>query len=263
METLSTKKLDTADLEQKVKNMYRDVALHPEAEYHFEMGRALAEKLGYGKADLDQIPAASIESFAGVGYYFDIANLKEGEMVLDLGSGSGMDVFTAGLKVGKAGRVYGADMTDEQLEKAEGLRKKHHFQNVSFHKSYIEKLPFPDGSFDVVISNGVINLCPDKQKVFKEVARVLKTGGRMVIADIVTEKQLPENVICNSTLWAACIGGASQQDDYKNAIENAGMEVLWVRNNEAYGFISKSAKGASKDYGVKSVSLLASKVTTT
>ena len=152
METLSTKKLDTADLEQKVKNMYRDVALHPEAEYHFEMGRALAEKLGYGKADLDQIPAASIESFAGVGYYFDIANLKEGEMVLDLGSGSGMDVFTAGLKVGKAGRVYGADMTDEQLEKAEGLRKKHHFQNVSFHKSYIEKLPFPDGSFDVVIS---------------------------------------------------------------------------------------------------------------
>ena len=179
--------------------------------------------------------------------------------MLDLGSGSGMDVFTAALKVGKTGKVYGADMTDEQLEKAERLRKEHHFENVRFHKSYIEKLPFPDASFDVVISNGVINLCPDKEEVFKEVARVLKPGGRMVIADIVTEKQLPENVVCNSTLWAACIGGASQQDDYKQAIENAGMEVQWVRNNEAYGFISKSAKGASKDYGVKSVSLLTAK----
>lgn len=266
METISTKKLDAADLEQKVKKMYRDVALHPEAEFHFEMGRGLAEKLGYEKKDLDSIPPASIESFAGVGYYFDMAGLKEGEIVLDLGSGSGMDAFTAALKVGVKGKIHGVDMTDEQLDKAEQLRKEYNlpagrqgFENISFHKSYIEKLPFGDASFDVVISNGVINLCPDKEKVFKEVARVLKPGGRMVIADIVTEKQLPENVTCNSTLWAACIGGASQQDDYRQAIENAGMEVLWIRNNEAYAFISKSAQGASKDYGVKSVSLLARK----
>ncbi len=260
METISTRKVDTTDLEQKVKEMYKDVALNPRGDYHFEMGRGLAEKLGYDRADLDRIPAASTESFAGVGYYFDIANLKEGETVLDLGSGSGMDVFTAALKVGKTGKVSGADMTDEQLGKAEQLRKEYNFENVSFHKSYIEKLPFQNASFDVVISNGVINLCPDKEKVFKEVSRVLKPGGRMVIADIVTEKQLPENVVCNSTLWAACIGGASQQDDYRQAIENAGMEVLSVRNNNAYAFISKSAKGASKDYGVKSVSLLAQKI---
>jgi ubiquinone/menaquinone biosynthesis C-methylase UbiE len=110
-----------------------------------------------------------------------------------------------------------------------------------------------------VISNGVINLCPDKEKVFAEVARVLKSKGRMVIADIVTEKQLPENVVCNSTLWAACIGGASQQDDYRQAIEKGGMEVLLIKSNEAYSFISKSAKGASKEYGVKSVSLIAEK----
>ena len=266
METTSTKKVDIADLKQKVKMMYRDVALHPEGEYHFEMGRSLAEKLGYEKADLDKLPPASIESFAGVGYYFDMANLKEGDRVLDLGSGSGMDVFVAALKVGKTGKVCGADMTDEQLEKAERLRKEYNlpagrqgFENVSFHKSYIEQLPFKDSDFDVVVSNGVINLCPDKEKVFREVSRVLRPGGRMVIADIVTEKQLPENVVCNSTLWAACIGGASQQDDYKQVIENGGMEVLWVRNNDAYAFISKSAKGASKDYGVKSVSLLAEK----
>ena len=259
METTTKPKLNTHELEQKVKSMYKDVALHPEAEYHFEMGRSLAEKLGYDKNDLDSIPAAAIASFAGVGFYFDMADIKEGETVLDLGSGSGMDVFVASLKVGKNGKVYGADMTDEQLEKSKRLSKQYHFANVSFHKSYIEELPFPDATFDVVISNGVINLCPDKEKVFKEVSRVLKPNGRMVIADIVTEKQLPENVVCNSTLWAACIGGASQQDNYTKAIENAGMEVTLVRNNEAYGFISKSAKGASKEFGVKSVSLIAQK----
>ncbi len=259
METIATSKLDTADLEQKVKNMYRDVALNPTGEYHFEMGRALAEKLGYEKEDLDSIPSEAIDSFAGVGYYFDMATLKEGEYVLDLGSGSGMDSFIAALKVGKKGKVFGVDMTDEQLEKARHLSKEYKFENISFHKSYIERLPFSDNTIDVVISNGVINLCPDKEKVFAEVARALKPGGRMVIADIVTEKQLPENVVCNSTLWASCIGGASQQDNYRSSIEKAGMEILLVRNNDAYSFISKSAKGASKDYGVKSVSLVAEK----
>jgi ubiquinone/menaquinone biosynthesis C-methylase UbiE len=258
MQTL-TKKVDASELEQKVKKMYSDVALNPNGHYHFEMGRGLAEKLGYEKNDLDRIPAAAIDSFAGVGYYFDMASIKEGEHVLDLGSGSGMDVFMAALKVGNTGHVSGVDMTDEQLKKSEDLRKENKFENVSFHKSYIEKLPFADASFDVVISNGVINLSPDKEKVFAEVTRVLKPGGRMVIADIVTEKQLPENIVCNSTLWAACIGGAAQQDDYRNTIENAGMEILTVQNNDAYGFISKSAQGASKDYGVKSVSLIAEK----
>ena len=259
MQTTTIKKVDASELEQKVKKMYSDVALNPKGEYHFEMGRGLAEKLGYEKNDLDRIPAAAIDSFAGVGYYFDVAAIKEGEQVLDLGSGSGMDFFVAALKVGSAGHVSGVDMTDEQLKKAQDLRKENKFETVSFHKSYIEKLPFADASFDVVISNGVFNLCTDKEKVFTEVARILKPKGRMVIADIVTEKQLPENVVCNSTLWAACIGGAAQQDDYRNAIEQAGMEILMVRNNDAYGFISKSAQGASRDYGVKSVSLLAEK----
>lgn len=259
MDTTVTKKVNSAELEQKVKQMYSDVALNPNGEYHFEMGRGLAEKLGYEKDDLDRIPASAIDSFAGVGYYFDIANLNEGEKVLDLGSGSGMDVFVAALKVGNTGHVSGVDMTDEQLAKSERLRTEHNFGNVAFHKSYIEELPFASGSFDVVISNGVINLCPDKAKVFAEVARVLKPKGRMVIADIVTEKQLPETVVCNSTLWAACIGGAEQQDNYRSAISEGGMEVLFVKTNDTYGFISKSAKNASREYGVKSVSLLAEK----
>ena len=259
METIATKQVDAAELEQKVKKMYSDVALEPKGEYHFEMGRGLAEKLGYEKAHLDSIPSASIESFAGVGYFCDMANFKEGEKVLDLGSGSGMDTFIVALKVGKTGSVTGIDMTDEQLEKSDRLRKENSFDNVSFQKSYIETLPFANASFDVVISNGVINLCTDKAKVFEEVARVLKPKGRMVIADIVTERQLPENVVCNSTLWAACIGGAAQQDDYSSAIRHGGMEVLYVRANDNYGFISKSARGASKEFGVKSVSILAEK----
>ena len=260
METTTINKLNAADLEQKVKKMYREVALNPAGDYHFEMGRTLAEKLGYDKGDLDRTPSPAIESFAGVGFYFDMANLKEGDQVLDIGSGSGMDTFVAALKVGQAGKVSGVDMTDEQLEKAELLRKAHQFNNVIFYKSYIENLPFDAESFDAVISNGVINLASGKEKVFQEISRVLKPRGRMVISDIVTETQLPENITCNATLWAACIGGASQQDSYRNAIENAGIKVLVVRNNDAYSFISKSAIGASKQYGVKSISLYAEKV---
>jgi len=251
--------LDTAELEIKVKKMYSDVALNPAGEYHFEMGRGLAEKLGYPKEELDLIPAAAVESFAGVGYFYDMANLEEGERVLDLGSGSGMDVFTAALKVGITGRVTGVDMTDAQLGKAARLGMEGDYQNVTFQKAYIDDLPFPDASFDVMISNGVINLCPDKAKVFKEMFRVLKQGGRMVIADIVSERQLPENVVCDSSLWAACIGGASQEDDYLLAIGQAGFDILRIRNNDRYEFISRSAKNASREYGVKSVSVLAQK----
>jgi arsenite methyltransferase len=257
--TRETVTVNTSELEQKVKDMYREVATNPHGEFHFEMGRGLAERLGYNPKDLDRIPQEAIDSFAGVGYFFDIADIKEGETVADLGSGSGMDVFTASLKAGKSGKVNGVDMTDEQLQKAEGLRTKAGINNVQFHKGYIETAPLPDGSCDVVISNGVINLASDKGKVFKEAARLLKKGGRLAISDIVTEKQLPENVVCNSTLWAACIGGAAQQDTYKQAIENAGFEILYNRDNPEYEFISKSAKGASKDYGVKSISLLAIK----
>ncbi len=257
--TILNTQVNANDLEQKVKDMYRDVALQPHGDYHFEMGRRLAEKLGYEKECLDLIPSASIESFAGVGYFCDMANFKEGEKVLDLGSGSGMDSFITALKVGKSGHVTGIDMTDEQLQKATQLAISTDLENVNFIKGYLENLPFADASFDVVISNGVINLCPDKDKVFAEVARVLKPKGRMVIADIVTETQLPENITCDATLWASCIGGAGQEDTYKNNIEQNGMEVLMVRNNSAYQFISISALGASKKYGVKSVSLYAEK----
>jgi ubiquinone/menaquinone biosynthesis C-methylase UbiE len=250
---------DPKDLETKVKSMYRDVAENPHGEFHFEMGRALAERLGYAPADLDKIPAEAIESFAGVGYFFHLAALQPGETIVDLGSGSGMDTFIAALKVGPRGKVIGVDMTDEQRAKAERLRDSAGFGTVRYVKGYIESVPLPDGLADVVISNGVVNLATDKAAVFAEAARLLKRGGRLAISDIVTEAQLPESIVCNSTLWAACIGGAAQQNAYRAAIEGAGLSVVTVEDNPAYQFISDNAKTASKKFGVKSISVLAVK----
>jgi arsenite methyltransferase len=252
--------VDVEDLRGRVKEMYRRVAREPEGEFHFEMGRALAERLGYSPEDLDRIPGAAIESFAGVGYHLDLADLREGETVLDLGSGSGMDTLVAALRVGPTGSVIGVDMTEAQIAKAERLRDQAHFAQVEYRHGYLEELPVADASVDVVVSNGVINLCADKGRVFREIGRVLRPGGRLGISDIVTERALPENVSCNVTLWAACIGGALQQDLYRTVIEGAGLRVVRQRENQAYRFLSKSAQGASRDFGVKSISLLAKTV---
>lgn len=251
--------VDVADLRAQVQEMYRRVAEQPQEEFHFEMGRALAERLGYPPAHLDRIPPEAIESFAGVGYHFDLAAIANGETVLDLGSGSGMDTFVAALAVGRAGRVIGVDMTEAQLRKAGQLREDAGFQQIDYRSGYLEELPLRDASVDVVVSNGVINLCADKPRVFAEIARVLRGGGRLAISDIVTQVDLPEKVSCNATLWAACIGGAAQQDRYRDLIGRAGLEVVAVRENPQYRFLSRSAQGASRDYGVKSISLSAVK----
>lgn len=253
----ATRTLDVAALEQKVKAMYRDVALDPHGEFHFEMGRALAERLGYARADLDTIPAGAIDSFAGVGHYFDLAALAPGETVVDLGSGSGMDSFIAARKVGERGRVIGVDMTDEQLAKAEGLRVAAGFGTVEFREGHIDATGLAGACCDAVISNGVFNLAPDKAAVFREAARLLAPGGRLALSDIVTQTRLPVGISCDATLWAACIGGAMQIDEYVAAIESAGLRVRTVRDNPAYRFVSDSAQGATRRYGVKSVSLLA------
>jgi ubiquinone/menaquinone biosynthesis C-methylase UbiE len=252
----ATPSIDTGELEAKVKAMYREVAENPGGDYHFELGRALAERLGYPVELLDRIPQGAVESYAGVGYFFDLAQLGEGEEVLDLGSGSGMDVFFAALQVGPGGRVVGVDMTPEQLDKAERLRQQGDFRQVTFLQGRIEELPFPAASFDVVISNGVINLSPDKGRVFAEAARVLRPGGCLAIADIVAEVELTPQVVGNTDLWASCIGGAAQQDSYQRVIETAGLRLEQMKKND-YRFVSAQAQGATRTYGVKSVSLLA------
>ena len=238
--------------------MYRHVAEQPEGKYHFELGRPLAEHLGYPADVLDRIPDGAIESFAGVGYFFDLAELSEGESVVDLGSGSGMDVFFAADRVGPSGSVVGVDFTVEQLEKARRIAEEAGFAQVELREGRIEQLPVEDGSCDCVISNGVINLAPEKDAVFAEAARVLKPGGRLAIADIVSEQQMKESIVCDADLWASCIGGAAQQDAYREAIEGAGLRIEEIRENP-YEFISDRARDASAKYGVKSVSLLAVK----
>jgi len=259
--TTETRRLDTSELEQRVKRMYEEVALEPEREFHFETGRPLAERLGYPAADLDRIPAAAIDSFAGVGYFLDLAAIEAGEAVLDLGSGSGTDSFLAALAGRSSGEVIGIDMTEQQLAKARRLAVEGGFGNVEFRVGYIERPPVEPGAYDCVISNGVINLSPDKPAVFSAAARALRPGGRLALADIVTETQLPEGVTCDASLWAACIGGAMQHDGYRGAIEAAGFEIEAWRENREYRFVSERADNATQKYGVTSVSILARRST--
>jgi SAM-dependent methyltransferase len=254
-------RVDVAELRDKVKVMYRAVAQDPHGDFHFEMGRALAERLGYPSGELDAVPSEAIESFAGVGYHLGLAGIAAGEIVVDLGSGSGMDTFLAARHSGSSGEVVGVDMTDEQLAKARSLAARDGYAGVRFEQGYIEEAPVPDSWADVVISNGVINLCDDKSAVFREIARMLKPGGRMAISDIVTEHQLSEAIVCDVNLWASCIGGAMQEDDYQRAIKDAGLELGTVQANPQYRFISDSAQGATETFGVKSVSVLARKPT--
>jgi arsenite methyltransferase len=254
-------RIDVDELRDKVKSMYTAVAEEPDGTFHFEMGRALAERLGYPAGELDRIPAEAIESFAGVGYHLDLAGIADAGHVIDLGSGSGMDAFLAGLQAGSTGEVIGVDMTDAQLAKARRLAARDGHATVRFVEGYLENAPVDDGWADVVISNGVINLCDDKAAVFGEVARMLRSGGRMAISDIVSERQLTEAIVCDVNLWASCIGGAMQRDDYRAAIEGAGLEVVEIRENPQYLFISDSAQGATETFGVKSISALAVKST--
>ena len=258
MATPSTSQLDTFDLEARVKAMYEEVALAPDREFHFETGRGLAEHLGYPALGLDAIPSEAIDSVAGVGYFMDLAEISHGDAVLDLGSGSGTDSFLAAIAAGPSGSVTGVDMTRAQLEKATRLAISAGLGNVSFREGYIERPPVPDGTVDVVISNGVVNLSPDKQAVFRAAAAALRSGGVLALADIVTAKRLPAGVTCDASLWAACIGGAAQRDDYLAVIEDAGFVVETVRDND-YRFVSDRALGATTTYGVTSISLRATR----
>jgi SAM-dependent methyltransferase len=248
--------IDAERLEAEVKDIYRHVARGEEAELHFEVGRGLAEHLGYPGELLDAIPAEALASFAGVGHHLDLAALQPGEAVLDLGSGSGTDVFCAALLVGATGRVVGVDITPEQLEKATRLRDRGGHSQVELVEARIEELPFGDASFDAVLSNGVINLAPAKDRVFAEAARVLRPGGRLAIADIVSGRALKERTRRNVELWAACIAGAIPRGNYLEALEAQGLRVSALRTND-YRFISERALDACGTYGVESISLAA------
>ena len=163
----------------------------------------MAEISGYTMEQVDAMPAQAVESFAGVGNPFSLGSIQPGETVLDVGSGAGFDSFIAGQAVGPAGKVIGVDMTEAMLNKARDIARQMGLDQVEFRQGFAEELPVPDGSVDVVISNGVINLCPDKYKAFEEVFRTLKPGGRLYLADIVVHKPVPDAAKANVDLWTA------------------------------------------------------------
>jgi arsenite methyltransferase len=195
--------VDAAQLREEVKSKYREVAINPHGEFHFHTGRYLAKHLGYDDAFVGSLPDAAVESFAGVANPFSIEPLSGGERVVDIGSGAGFDSFVAANHVGPTGRVVGVDMTEAMLAKSQETTRKLGLANVEFREGFAEQLPVEDAWADVVISNGVINLCADKRVVFSEIYRVLRPGGRLQFADIANGKPVPEAAIQNIDLWTA------------------------------------------------------------
>jgi SAM-dependent methyltransferase len=188
----------------------------------------------YLREDLERIPEEAIMGL-GCGNPTAIADLKAGEVVLDLGSGAGVDVFLAANKVGATGRAIGVDITKEMVDRAKGIAKSHGYHNVEFRLGEMEKLPVGDKSVDVIISNCVINLSPDKSKVFQEAYRVLKSKGRLIVSDIVSEGTLPDEIRDDPDAWACCIAGALEQREYLEEIKKAGFEdVKIVSSREFY-----------------------------
>lgn len=196
--------VDVNELRDQVRQKYREVATDPggiQHAHHFHTGRAHAVRLGYPSHPLTELPEEACDAFAGVGNPFYWGGPRPGERVVDLGSGAGMDSLLAALWVGDEGRVIGVDMTPEMLERSRSMAEKVGLKNVEFREGLIEDLPVEDGWADVVISNGVINLCPDKIGVYRQIFRVLKPGGRMTVADICLERPVSEDALRDIELW--------------------------------------------------------------
>lgn len=193
----------------------------------------VAEEIGYSEEDLENVPESAILGL-GCGNPVPLATLKEGETVLDLGSGGGIDVFLASKKVGQHGKVIGVDMTKEMLDKAKVSALKHGYKNVEFRLGEIENLPIEDETVDTIISNCVINLSPDKLKVFQEAYRVLKPKGKIIVSDIVTKGELPEDVRKSFDAWAGCIAGALEKNEYLDTIKKAGFNTVKIISEKMY-----------------------------
>ncbi len=195
-------KLDLDTLRRAIQEEYTEVATHPEKGFHFHTGRPLARVLEYRDEWLEGIPESAIESFAGTGNPFSLGELRPGDRVVDVGCGAGIDSLVAAKKVGPKGRVIGIDMTPSMLEKARHAAEEARLENiVEFREGYAEALPVEDGWADVVISNGVLNLMPDKDAALEEMSRVLKPGGRLQIGDILVQKAVPEGAKRKIDLW--------------------------------------------------------------
>lgn len=250
--------VDGEALRADVREKYREVALHPDGEFHFHTGRPLAALLGYPAELVDALPDRAVESFAGVGNPHSVRALQLGERVVDFGSGGGFDCFVAATAVGPTGHVVGVDMTPEMLAKSRATAATLGLGNVEFREGLLEAVPVEDGWADAVISNGVINLCADKAAVFAEAHRVLRPGGVIQFADIANGKPLPEAAVCEIDLWTGCIAGGLPVDDWCAYLTKAGFTDVSV-GMAVDAFVGSGGERNARAYDVAAHVFLASK----
>jgi arsenite methyltransferase len=246
------------ELRASIREEYSVVANNPERGFHFHTGRKLASILGYRDEWLDMLPPSAIESMAGTGNPFSLGELKPGEHVVDCGSGSGTDSLIAAHMVGPSGHVIGVDMTPQMLAKASRNALESGMTNVEFREGYLESLPVEDEWADVIISNGVLNLVPDKEAALLEMFRVLKPGGRLQIADIALQKPVPEDAKSDVTLWTGCIAGGVLKAQLERKVAAAGfknIEVIWGKDV----FSGAPQHSDAAEFGTLGVTIRASK----
>jgi len=246
---------DVERLREEVLRTYTRLANEPGGDFHFHRGLAYAtQRLGYDRAELEGLPAACTERFAGVGNPLLVGPVRPGETVLDHACGAGTDLLLAARRVGRTGRAVGVDLTPAMRERALGAAAAAGLvPPVEVHAGLLEELPLPDASVDVVISNGVVNLSPDKPRVFREIARVLRPGGRLYLADVVVARELTLEVREDPDLWAACIGGAVQESELHELAAGAGLRGGRITHRfDCFAGTSAGAK-VSRDLRVQAV----------
>jgi arsenite methyltransferase len=220
--------IDPGRLRREVRSKYRHVALQPGRGFDFYTGRPLAERLGYRRPVVGALPDRAVESFAGIGNPFALRPPQPGENVLDVGCGAGFDAFVAAAQVGPAGQVIGIDMTPEMVAKAQATARALGLRHVEFREGFAESLPVGDGWADVVISNGTINLCPDKRTVFAEIHRVLRAGGALQFADVANGNPVPPEALRDIDLWAAWLTGGLPRASWQKMLQDSGFTNITI-----------------------------------
>jgi arsenite methyltransferase len=246
MTEIRTALVDIETLRTAIRAEYAAVAEHPDQGFHFHTGAHLAAILGYPEEWIAALPPGSVESMAGTGNPFALGELQPGERVVDCGSGSGADSLIAGRLVGPSGMVIGVDMTPEMLAKARRNAEVAGVLNVEFREGVLEALPVPDDWADVVISNGVLNLVPDKTVALAEFFRVLRSSGRIQLADIVLERPVPGDSKSDVSLWTGCIAGGLLEDELASLVEGAGFRDVEVRRGvDVFGSAPQHSNAAA------------------
>jgi ubiquinone/menaquinone biosynthesis C-methylase UbiE len=248
---------DKKQIISAVQQMYTEVADLPSKQFHFPTGRSACLFVGYPEAWLDKLPPTAVESFAGVGFPFRADVIREGDAVLDIGAGAGTDTLAAARIVGAKGKVYALDMTPAMLAKLRRNVALARAGNVEVVEGNAEAIPLPDASVDVVTSNGVLNLVPEKPKAFSEIFRVLRPGGKAQIADIVVGRPVGESARRDPKLWAECVVGASLEEDYLELFRSAGFADAAVLRGYDYfsGSASDDTRRVAHSLGAKAIEL--------